>query len=103
MKRKIKVIEKYGTVFVERFLRQQIRDREKIYRNWYEALKFLLARSFYRGRRDELSTRFLEATLKTLDGLKLNKNYNQKLLNRKLKANGVDKGRVLCPCTTIKW
>lgn len=29
MKRKIKVIEKYGTVFVERFLKQQIRDRKK--------------------------------------------------------------------------
>lgn len=28
-KRKIKVIEKYRIVFIERFLKQQIRDRKK--------------------------------------------------------------------------
>jgi len=93
MKRKIKTIEKYGRQFIERFLKQDIYKKGRFYRNWYEALKFLLARSFYRGRRDELSTRFLEATLKTLDEFKLNKNYNQKLLNLKLKSNGVNNER----------
>lgn len=93
MKEKIKAIEKYGMLFVERFLKQHIHSKEKFYRNWYEALKFLLGSSFYRGRRDELSTRFLNAALKTLDEFKLNKNYNQKLLNDKLKANGVNNGR----------
>lgn len=93
MKSKIKAIENYGTLFVEQFLKQDIFNKEKFCKDWYESLKFLLGRSFYRGRRDELSTRFLEATLKTLNEFKLNKNYNQTLLNLKLKSNGVNNER----------
>jgi len=90
MSKKIKAIEKYGQFYVERFLRQQINNKEKIYSDWYEALKFLFAKVFYRGRRDELSEKFMNATIKTLNENKPDKNYNPELLNNLLKSNGVN-------------
>ena len=49
---KIKAIEKYGQLYIDKFLHQQIADKDKICDDWYEALKFLFAKVFYRGRRD---------------------------------------------------
>jgi len=93
MERKTKAIEKYGQLYVERFLKQQIDNKEKIYSDWYEALKFLFTKVFARGRKDELSERFMNATIKTLNEYKLNKNYDQKLLDNLLKSNGVNNGK----------
>lgn len=93
MREKIKAIEKYGQLYVGRFLQRQIDDKEKIYSDWYKALKFLFTKVFYRGRRDELSERFMNATIKTLDKYKLNRNYNRESLNNLLESNGVNNGK----------
>jgi hypothetical protein len=88
---KIKEIEKYGRLYIDRFLRQQIVDKETIYNNWYEALKFFFTKSFSRGRRNELSERFMKNTIRTLEEYKLTKNsYEQKLLDSRLTSNGVN-------------
>lgn len=90
---KIKGIEKYGLLYVERFLRQQIDNKEKIYSDWYEALiKFFFTKVFYRGRNDELSERFMNATIQTLNEYKPTKNYDRESLNSRLESNGVNNG-----------
>lgn len=90
---KVKAIEKYGQLYLERFLQKHITNKEKIYNDWYEALKFLFGKVFYRGRKDELSKRFMNAAIKTLDGYKLDKDYNREMLDNLLKSNGVNNGR----------
>ncbi len=90
---KIKAIEKYGQLYIERFLRQKIATKEEIYNDWYKALKFLFTKVFYRGRSDELSERFMNAAIQTLNGYKLDKNYNKEMLIECLKSNGVNNER----------
>lgn len=88
---KIKEIEEYGRLYIDRFLRQQIVDKETIYNNWYEALKFFFTKSFSRGRRNELSERFMKNTIRTLKEYKLTKNnFERKQLDSRLISNGVN-------------
>jgi hypothetical protein len=90
---KIKAIEKYGQLYLKKFLQKQIATKEEIYNDWYKALKFLFGKVFYRGRKDELSERFMDATIKTLNEYKLDENYNKGTLDNLLKSNGVNNGR----------
>lgn len=88
---KIKEIEKFGRLYINRFLKEQITRKKNIYNDWFEALEFFFGRSFYRGRRDELSTRFMEATVMTLKEYKLTKNnFERKQLSSRLISNGVN-------------
>ncbi|MCL5006917.1 MAG: hypothetical protein M1153_02130 [Patescibacteria group bacterium] len=90
---KIKAVEEYGRLYLDRILKQQIADKESICKDWYEALKFFFSKSFYRGRKDELSERFMQAALKTLEESRLDKNFDRAILDNRLSANGVNNGR----------
>jgi len=87
---KIRAVERYGQVFVEKFLKTQIEEKDLIYNDSDKALKFLFSKVFYRGRRDELSERFMKATFETIETYRPQKNYNRELLNERLKGNGVN-------------
>lgn len=88
--KKIKSVEQYGQLYVKRFLGEQISKKDTVYDDWREALDFLFSKVFYRGRRDELSERFMQATLNTLKGVDLKKNYDKRLLDDRLQSNGVN-------------
>jgi|SRR3989344_698434 len=90
---KIKAIEEYGRLYVAKFLRDRVDNRDHFYNDWREGLNFLFSKVFYRGRRDELSERFMNAALKTLKELGLNKDYDKQLLDNKLRLSGVNNGR----------
>ena len=64
---KIAVIAAYGKRYIKEPLDNRVRQREQIRKHWYEGLRFFFERSFYRGRRDTLSKRFMEAALHVLD------------------------------------
>lgn len=63
---KVKAIEEYGRLYVERFLKQQIADKDEFLRDWHKALRFLFTKVFYRGRKDELSERFMNAVFNSV-------------------------------------
>ncbi|OGB73674.1 hypothetical protein A3K24_02440 [candidate division Kazan bacterium RIFCSPHIGHO2_01_FULL_44_14] len=88
--KKIKSVEQYGQLYMKRFLQDQIAHKDAIYDDWREALEFLFSKVFYRGRRDELSERFMWATLKTLKEIELDPDYNKQLLDNRLQSNGVN-------------
>jgi hypothetical protein len=88
--KKIKSVEQYGQLYVKRFLGEQISKKDTVYDDWREALDFLFSKVFYRGRRDELSERFMQATLNTLRGVDLKKDYDKQLLDNRLQSNGVN-------------
>lgn len=67
VKHKFLSIEQYGKRYVIDILLKQA-DKNTCLNNSYEALKFLFAKSFYRGRRDEISKKFQNRTIKVLDG-----------------------------------
>jgi len=52
----------------ERYIQEHVRslDKDRLERDWWEALKFFFSRSFMRGRRDELSARYYEFTVEAL-------------------------------------
>ena len=56
-------IGKLGDIYYEKYLTW---DKNKLERNWWEALKFFLGHSFYRGRRDELSNEYHHFAIDTL-------------------------------------
>lgn len=87
---KIKSIEEYGRVYVSENLKFQVGNRDLIYNDWHKSLDFIFSKVFYRGRRDELSERFMNAALGTLKGFELGKNYDKLLLEIRLKENGVN-------------
>lgn len=66
VKHKFLSIEQYGKRYVVDILLKQA-DKNTCLNNSYEALKFFFAKSFYRGRRDEISKEFQNRTIKTLD------------------------------------
>ncbi len=88
--KQIKSVEQYGQLYVKRFLREQISKKDIVYDDWREALDFLFSKVFYRGRKDELSERFMQATLNTLRGVDLKKDYDKQLLDNRLQSNGVN-------------
>ena len=89
---KIKAIEKYGHLYVERFLQKQIASKADIYNDPQRAIEFFFMKVFYRGRRDELSERFINAALKTIRERRPSKNYDKTLFNNQLISNGVNNG-----------
>lgn len=91
--KKIKAVEEYGRLYVAKFIQDQINNRDNFYNDWQEARNFLFSKVFYRGRRDELSERFMKAALKTLKEFEPTKNYDKQLLGSKLKLNGVNNSK----------
>lgn len=89
---KLKSVEEYGRLYQKRFLEQPIAQKDLLLNDWNKALEFMFHKTFYRGRKDELSERFMNATLKTLEQHKPTKNYNPSLLSKQLLENGVNNG-----------
>lgn len=67
IKNKFLSIERYGKRYVVDILQKQT-DKNICVDNSYEALKFFFSKSFYRGRRDEISQEFQDRAIATLDG-----------------------------------
>ncbi|MFA5270531.1 MAG: hypothetical protein WC400_02925 [Patescibacteria group bacterium] len=86
----VQSVEQYGQLYVKRFLGEQISNKDTAYNDWREALDFLFSKVFYRGRRDELSERFMWATLKTLKEANLDSTYDKQMLDNHLQSNGVN-------------
>lgn len=88
--KKIKSVERYGRLYMKRFLQDQITGKDSVHNDWREALVFLFSKVFYRGRRDELSERFMQATIKTLKEVNLDSGYDKQILDSHLQSNGVN-------------
>ena len=95
---KIREYEKYGDIYVEKYLRQ---NTDELRTNWWEAFKFFLGCAFMRGRRDELSVKFRDKAFLALEDLlgdslekktiKLGEIVStQDLIKDKLRHNGVN-------------
>lgn len=87
---KIKSIEEYGRRYVERYLAEQIQNRESYLSDWKQSLELVFSKTFYRGRKDEISETFMGRTLKVLQEFDLDNKYDPQLLEDKLKAGGVN-------------
>ncbi|HWP30229.1 MAG TPA: hypothetical protein VNK96_00655 [Fimbriimonadales bacterium] len=70
MNNQLKVIASFGEKYQKEYLYNKIgkQDLQKLLKeNWYEALIFFFNKSFKRGRKNEISLRFLHKTIKVLD------------------------------------
>lgn len=65
--RKIRKIAEYSERFVEKHLKGKIERRRFLQQDWYRALEFFFAISFYQGRRDKVSTKFRDCAYKVLE------------------------------------
>lgn len=94
MKNKIKRIEKLGEKYFEEYLSSAVINRGNLIQNWYNALLFFFSKSFYRGRRDEISDKFKERTLEVMedyyDGYKVFRILDSGELQKTLEKNGVN-------------
>jgi len=95
--RKVRKIESFGKVYVERCLFEPMAKKSMLLHDRHEALLFFFSKSFMRGRRDEISERFLAAAIKTMS--ETVPGDEQKPLGERLKDNGVnnrhDRGMVI--------
>lgn len=90
---RIQRIEGFGSQYVRDFLGGEIVAREEYDEDWYKALKFFFKRSFYRGRRDEISDIFRERAFEILDrDVKSQEpeDFNGGVLEEQLWHNGVN-------------
>jgi hypothetical protein len=62
-----KIAEIGRRYYVNEIISQEIHNREILRNDWYEALKFFFRKTFYQGRKDTISTDFLNKSLKSLD------------------------------------
>lgn len=105
---KIKKIEDYGLRYVKEFLFGDIQRRNVLYDEWYDALFFFFSKSFYRGRKDEISDKFYERACQTLDEYfwvegdldNFNSSEFSKRLLKNYVNNSVDRRMV---CETIEF
>lgn len=80
---KLKKIENYGKTYVKKFVNE---NRDIVLNDWYEGLMFFFGKTFFRGRKDEISTIFLERTKKALTDYNFKKNlrhFSHRLLEKK--------------------
>lgn len=89
-----KIIQKISG-FSDRYMnlnemQDQIADKNKVLNMWEEAMKFFFKKSFYRGRRDELSRKYMNLAFDVLSECKLSENYDKLVLDEKLKSKGVN-------------
>jgi len=79
MDKKLQKIEKYGGRYRKEILlasNKKLGITEKsIEDDWYAALNFFFGRSFYRGRKDELSTKFKNKTFEVLNDYRLKNRF----------------------------
>lgn len=93
MRSKIPKIGKLGERYFAEFLQDDYRVRTKIKKDWYRALLFFYGKSFYRGRRDEVSKVFELRAIKSLGKYQLKRKINKfspKRLERVLQKNKVN-------------
>jgi len=65
-RRKLAVVEQYGTLYVKQYLAAATADHDAIVNDPLAALAFMCGKAFMRGRRDEVSVVFKEWTLAVL-------------------------------------
>jgi hypothetical protein len=90
---KIRAIEEYGRLYVDRLLREALDSRGILLTDPRKALLFYLSKVFYRGRRDELSKRFLSRTVQALQEGGLNeyeRDREAQALDSRLQSYGVN-------------
>jgi hypothetical protein len=97
-------IAKYGDRYIKEYVEPDVRvcmgqsesdspDKDALRKQWYPALCFFFRKSFYRGRRDELSHRFEKAALGVLDnfgGKAISPGFNEARLMKALRDGGVN-------------
>lgn len=87
----LKKIESFGDIFKQTY-RDKL-DKEKLLNDWKYSLEFFFEHSFMRGRKDTLSLKFLDATIKVLEKTIFeNLDYDLTNLENQLKENGVNNG-----------
>lgn len=98
----LKQIQEYGQRYCEEFLADDTVEKSKLLANWYEGLNFFFRKSFYRGRKDEISDVFRKRALEVIQEFDLRNNIRkfkslefERLLLEKGVNNRVDR-RMIC-------
>ncbi|HWA51963.1 MAG TPA: hypothetical protein VG895_02855 [Patescibacteria group bacterium] len=73
----IKTIGEFGEKYVGEFLVADIGRRDEIKSDWYEGLKFFFSKSFYRGRKDEISENFQKRAMEVVENFDLKNNIKR--------------------------
>lgn len=93
MNAKIHKIGEFGRRYSREYLQDDLQDKEIIKKDWYRGLKFFFGKSFYRGRRDEISKVFELRAIESLEKYELKRKINKfspKRLERVLQENKVN-------------
>jgi len=103
----IKKVGEYGQRYKEEFLANDIENRSRLLGDWHDGLDFFFRKSFYRGRKDEISDVFRERALEVIQEFDLRKNIRkfkssefEKLLQEHGVNNNVDR-RMVCQTTEL--
>ena len=88
MSLRLRKIAQLSSRYIREYLGSEIGQRDILKDDWYEALKFFYGRSFYQGRRDELSERFYRKALQGLDGCLGKSPEEREISLRKLEREG---------------
>lgn len=98
----LKQIQEYGQRYCEEFLADDTAEKSKLLADWYEGLNFFFRKSFYRGRKDEISDVFRKRALEVIQEFDLRNNIRkfkslefERLLLEKGVNNRVDR-RMIC-------
>lgn len=98
----LKQIQEYGQRYKEEFLADDAAEKSKLLADWYDGLNFFFRKSFYRGRKDEISDVFRERALEVIQEFDLRNNIHkfkssefEQLLLQKGVNNRVDR-RMIC-------
>lgn len=98
----LKQIQEYGQRYCEEFLADDTVEKSKLLADWYEGLNFFFRKSFYRGRKDEISDVFRKRALEVIQEFDLRNNIRkfkslefERLLLEKGVNNRVDR-RMIC-------
>lgn len=85
-------IAEYGKTYRAQYLTDQIRDKTAYEDDWFNGLKFFFSKSFFRGRDDSLSQRFMKAAIRAMEEFKpqLGSAFDKTALESLLKSKGVN-------------
>ncbi|HBU21897.1 MAG: hypothetical protein UX85_C0011G0006 [Candidatus Beckwithbacteria bacterium GW2011_GWB1_47_15] len=101
-KMNIKRVGEYGQRYKDEFLISDLGVKAQLLGDWHEGLNFFFRKSFYRGRKDEISDVFRERALEVIQEFDLRNNIRKfkpsefnKLLKQNRVNNRVDR-RMIC-------
>lgn len=115
---KIEAIASFGRKYQEVYLytgKDKNELKQSLTSDWWEALKFFFGRSFMRGRRDEISNKFMERAIhileqffgdektKFLQGLNNNKEWKEDLTSKLQEGKVNNKGDRKMVVSTLGW